>query len=283
MQLSTPAKINLFLRITGRRSDGYHELDSLFLPVSVFDRVELEATDARTTTISIRCNQPQIPLDDGNLAARAARLFLERTASSRRVAIDLDKDIPAGAGLGGGSSDAGAVLRLMARLDGIDPLALAPIALRLGADVPFFLDPRPARIGGVGERIIHLEGKCRLHMVIGVPPIAVPTAEIYRHLERHEWNGPAPLRLPEPLDAAAATQDLLVNDLEPVAIRRYPQIGEVKVLLKDLGALCVSMSGSGGAVFAIFNDAAQAAAVAEAAALRMPRARFRAARVIDNG
>jgi 4-diphosphocytidyl-2-C-methyl-D-erythritol kinase len=283
LQLSTPAKINLFLRITGRRSDGYHELDSLFLPVSLFDRVALEAHDAESSVISIRCNWPEIPLDDHNLAVRAARLFLEQSGLRRRVEIDLHKEIPAGAGLGGGSSDAGAVLRLMARIHGLEPAALAPLALRLGADVPFFLDPRPARVGGVGERVTYLEGECSLRMVIGVPPVVVPTAEIYRHLERHEWSGPGPARLPDRLDAAGAGRDLLVNDLEDVAIRRYPQIGEIKALLQNLGGAGVLMSGSGGAVFALFNDDAESGAAAESAALRMPQARFYAARVIDGG
>jgi 4-diphosphocytidyl-2-C-methyl-D-erythritol kinase len=278
-QLPTPAKINLFLRITGRRSDGYHELDSLFLPVALFDRITLKVDDAPQSSVALRCNWREIPLDDANLAVRAARLFLEARGLRRRVAIDLHKAIPAGAGLGGGSADAGAVLRLMARMAAIEPPALAAIALRLGADVPFFLDPRPARVAGVGARITYLERKCRLHLVIGVPPFPVSTAEIYRHLERHEWSGPGPVELPHSLEPDQISQALLVNDLESVAIRRYPQIGEIKALLQNLGAAGALMSGSGGAVFAIFAGAAAAQLAAQSAALRMPQVRFIATRI----
>jgi len=282
LELLTPAKINLFLRITGRRPDGYHELDSLFLPISLFDRIVIDADDgAAARAVSIRCNWPELPLDDHNLAARAARLFMEDRGLHWRVAIDLHKEIPAGAGLGGGSSDAAGVLRLMARLCGIEAAALIPLALRLGADVPFFLDPRPARVGGIGERIAYLDRDCSLDMAIGVPPVAVPTAEIYRHLERHQWSGPGPAVLPQMLDATGVTQDLLINDLESVAVARYPQIGEIKVLLQDQPAAAAAMmSGSGGAVFALFPTAARAQAAAKAAALRMPGARFFAAHVV---
>src|SRR5690242_7604755 len=116
---------------------------------------------------------------------------------------------------------------MMAQLYAIKPAAQAALALRLGADVPYFLDPRPARVGGVGERITYLRGACRLHLALGVPPIAVPTAEIYRHVQRGHWSGPGPAALPAPLAAGAITPQLLVNDLEGIALGRYPQIGEI--------------------------------------------------------
>jgi 4-diphosphocytidyl-2-C-methyl-D-erythritol kinase len=283
LELSTPAKINLFLRITGRRPDGYHELDSLFLPVSLFDRIVIETAPAPTSSVSIRCNWADMPLDSRNLAIAAAQLFLSEAGVSARVEIDLHKEIPAGAGLGGGSSDAGAVLRAMASLYRFDPAALVRLALKIGADVPFFLDPRPARVGGVGERITYLKGAVRLDLVIGVPPVTVPTAEIYRYLERRHWSGPGPSRLPSPLDAAATGPDLLVNDLEAVALARYPQIGEIKRLFEQLGAAGIAMSGSGGAVFALFSDAEKASQAAQAATARKPGARFFAVAVVGDG
>lgn len=282
MELRTPAKINLFLRITGRRSDGYHELDSLFLPISLFDRIGIEAEDAVSSAVSIRCNWSEIPLDDDNLAVRAARLFLEENSLRWRVKIDLHKDIPAGAGLGGGSSDAGCVLRMLqkiARLHGMEPSALVPIALRLGADVPYFLDPQPARVRGIGERITYLEGDYRLHMTIGVPPVTVPTAEIYRHLQRRQWSGPGPAALPMPLEADSLTAALLTNDLESVAAARYPQIAEIKAMLQNLGAAGTAMSGSGGAVFALFASESEALRATETASAQMPAARFFAVHV----
>lgn len=275
MELSAPAKINLFLRVTGRRPDGYHELDSLFLPVSLFDRIAVESMQAAASSVSIRCNRADIPADSRNLAVRAAELFLAETGLSARVEIDLHKKIPAGAGLGGGSSDAGAVLRGLASLHGFgDHSALERLALKIGADVPFFLDPHPARVGGVGERITPVDAIFRLHLLIGVPPVSVPTAEIYRHLERRGWSGPGPLELPPVFEAGTIGPELMVNDLEPVATARYPQIGKVKVLLQSLGAREVAMSGSGGAVFGVFTDAARASEGLVAAAAKMPEARF---------
>jgi 4-diphosphocytidyl-2-C-methyl-D-erythritol kinase len=280
LQISTPAKINLFIRITGRRPDGYHELDSVFLPVSLFDRVSVEAAEAAHAEILLRCNWAHLPLDDRNLAARAARYFLEHHGPRWRVSIDLQKEIPDGAGLGGGSSDAGAVLRMLARMHGIEPASLAPLALRLGADIPFFLDPRAARVGGIGERITNIQVDYALDMVIGVPPVTVPTAEVYRSLEPRDWSGPGPALLPARADGLVP--DLLVNDLERPAIARYPQIAEVKQLLRDLGANGVLMSGSGGAVFALFQGPKEASAAMQAAAAQMPQARFFAVAVVRN-
>ena len=134
-----PAKINLFLRVTARRADGYHELDSIFAPVSLYDRVNLELRLSPNCAVLLRCDHTNLGPDDDNLAVRAARAFMHEFGLIAEVMIDLHKEIPVGAGLGGGSSDAGAVLRMMARLTRIeDPLRLAAIALRLGADVPFF-------------------------------------------------------------------------------------------------------------------------------------------------
>jgi 4-diphosphocytidyl-2-C-methyl-D-erythritol kinase len=283
-ELLAPAKINLFLRITGRRPDGYHELDSLFLPTSLFDRIVIETADAQASAVSIRCNWAEMPVDSRNLAMRAAQLFMAEAGLSARVDIDLHKEIPAGAGLGGGSSDAGAVLRAMSALHGFDDqAALHRLALKIGADVPFFLDPRPARVAGIGERITYLSAAFGLHLVIGVPPVAVPTAEIYRYLERRHWSGPGPIELPAVFDSAAIDPELLVNDLEAVATARYPQIGKVKVILQDLGALGAAMSGSGGAFFGLFRDAKEASKTALEAAAKMPEARFFAARAVADG
>src|SRR5438105_2490205 len=118
--LETPAKINLFLRITGRRSDGYHELDSVFVPIELSDRVELELRPAGAASIELTCDSAAIPVDATNLAWRAADSFMKEFGIRARVRIRLTKRIPAGAGLGGGSSDAAAVLRLMSSLSGIN-------------------------------------------------------------------------------------------------------------------------------------------------------------------
>ncbi len=254
-----PAKINLFLRVTGRRPDGYHELDSIFVPVSICDDVAIEVRPARMASVQLLCDSPAIPVDHRNLACRAAHAFLTEFAIQADVLIRLRKQIPAGAGLGGGSSDAGAVLRMMARIYGAGEAALQPIALRLGADVPFFLNPVPSRVRGIGEWMEPLDRMAKLPLLIAVPPIEVPTALVFADLQPEHWTGPE-----SDSDLLAFVEgrigpEHLVNDLEQVAIAKWPQIGELKKLLQMLGARAAAMTGSGGGVFAIFDSTAQAA------------------------
>lgn len=276
-----PAKINLFLRVTGRRPDGYHELDSIFVPISIYDRITLEIRPAASAAITLRCNVPSLGNPESNLAVRAARAFMSEYGISAQVAIDLDKTIPVGAGLGGGSSDAGTVLRMMAalyRLDRSDtPERLGKIALALGADVPFFLDPRASRVGGVGERIAALVNFPRLHLVVAAPPVEVPTASIFKVLKKEGWSGAAPdTDLAEILRGDIEARHL-VNDLAASAMRLYPHIAKLKVLLEQCGARAAAMTGSGGAVFGIFPDDAEAARAAKEFAAKAPDARVHAA------
>ncbi|HLW71993.1 MAG TPA: 4-(cytidine 5'-diphospho)-2-C-methyl-D-erythritol kinase [Candidatus Binataceae bacterium] len=269
-----PAKINLFLRVTGRRADGYHELDSLFAPISLYDRVSLAIRPAPQCAISLRCEHTNLGPDDDNLAVRAARAFMTKFGLTAEVMIDLHKEIPVGAGLGGGSSDAGAVLRMMARLTRIeDPARLAAIALRLGADVPFFLDPAPARVRGIGERIEPLAGFTPLVLLIAVPPVAVSTAAVFQLLAREGWSGPAPNHIIEAAIAGRLSSDVLINDLAAPAMTAWPEIARLKSLLEQLGALGAAMSGSGGAVFGIFPTAADASHAAEQLRVQAPRAK----------
>ena len=152
------AKINLFLRVTGRRGDGYHELDSVFLPISLADEIRLEIRAADESSVTVNCNLPELARSRNNLAARAARSFMSEFDLVADVSIDLEKRIPVGAGLGGGSSDAATILCMMAaaaRLTDDEAAGrLRRLALSLGADVPFFLDPQPSRVTGIGERIV---------------------------------------------------------------------------------------------------------------------------------
>ena len=190
------AKINLFLRVTGRRGDGYHELDSVFLPLSLADEIRLEIRAANEPAVTVNCNLPELARLKNNLAARAARAFMSEFDLVADISIDLEKHIPLGAGLGGGSSDAATILCMMAAAAQLTDEAamstLRRIALSLGADVPFFLDPRPSRVTGIGERIVELAGLPRIPIVIAVPPFEVSTAAIFRALEAGAWSGPAP-------------------------------------------------------------------------------------------
>jgi 4-diphosphocytidyl-2-C-methyl-D-erythritol kinase len=269
-----PAKINLFLRVAGRRADGYHELDSIFVPISLADRVTVEVRPGRAASVALRCNDASLPAGDANLAARAAREFIAEFNVRAGVLIDLDKQIPVGAGLGGGSSDAGAVLRMLAALERIDDRArLVRLAAGLGADVPFFLDPRPARVGGIGERIATLPHFPALPLVLVIPPFEVSTQEIFKLLAREQWSGPAGDTDIAALASGDVAPAALVNDLAPVAMRLFPEIATLKSLLESLGARAAQMTGSGGAVFGVFASDADAERAALQARRRAPDAR----------
>jgi 4-diphosphocytidyl-2-C-methyl-D-erythritol kinase len=268
-----PAKINLFLRVTGRRTDGYHELDSIFVPISLCDRVGLSLRPSHAATVLLRCNWPGLGRAEENLAVRAARAFMDEFAIQAEVMIELHKAIPPGAGLGGGSSDAGAVLRLMAQLGGInDPRKLGAIAIKLGADVPFFLNPVPARVRGIGEQIEPLTAFARLELVVAVPSIVVPTSEIFARLSPRDWSGPASDEMVRALAAGRVAPDLLVNDLAGVVTARWPAIAELKAILQQCGAAGAAMSGSGGAVFGVFATSAAATLAADEVRRRYPAA-----------
>lgn len=256
------AKINLFLRVTGRRENGYHELDSIFLPVSFADEVRVEVEPAEEILISLDCNVAALASSQSNLASRAARAFMREFDLTATVGIQLAKNIPVGSGLGGGSSDAGTVLRIMAQMvpEVIreEPARLHDIALSLGADVPFFLDPHPSRVTGVGERIAPLQAMPQLPLVIAIPPFEVATAAVFRALDPESWSGPAPDADIDAILRGEITPAITVNDLAPVAIGQFREIGRLKGLLKDFGARAAQMSGSGGAVFGVFHTLEEA-------------------------
>jgi 4-diphosphocytidyl-2-C-methyl-D-erythritol kinase len=250
-----PAKINLFLRVTGRRPDGYHELDSLFVPLSICDRIDIELRPADSSSVNFFCDSKTVPGDERNLAFRAAREFLTEFSFRGDVLINLHKEIPAGAGLGGGSSDAGAVLRMMARLCRIkQSKRLLTVAMRLGADVPFFLNPTPSRVRGIGERSEPLGHIEKLFLLIAVPPVEVPTALVFQDLRREHWSGPAPDNDVLAIIQGRAERKHFVNDLESVAIPKWPEISDLKIMLEALGARGAAMTGSGGGVFGIFDS-----------------------------
>jgi len=284
-----PAKINLFLRVVGRRPDGYHELDSVFIPVSLWDRVRIEmrveTLSADRTAVVFRCDRDDIPRDEQNLAWRAADIFLREFGATihvpRDVAIDLHKEIPSGAGLGGGSSDAGAVLRMMAALCRVnDERRLTQIALALGADIPFFLRPRIAHVRGVGEIIEPIDTvadtwkSAPLRLVIAVPPVEVSTVQVFRALLPAQWSGPAPAEHLRALAAGRIIPGMLHNDLAAVAMTQYPEIARLREALIEAGAKDASMTGSGGAVFGLFSDAERASSAADWLRRELPNARY---------
>jgi len=286
LRLRAPAKVNLGLRTVGLRPDGYHLLESVFVPIDLADEVEVEIGPGRGAlrvelSLEAAADAPPdaiagLPDGPGNLAHRAASGFAERAGLACGIRIGLCKRIPTAAGLGGGSSDAAAVLRGLDRLlPGALPAdELRALALSLGADVPFFLDPRPALVSGIGEQIELLDDIPGLFLVLANSGDSVATAEVYG---LHD-QAPGALTPVEPgstmravssLRAVAADPDevdgaalasclgvLLENDLEPAARQICPAVGLLKQQLIEMGALAAGMSGSGGTVFGVFSDAA---------------------------
>jgi 4-diphosphocytidyl-2-C-methyl-D-erythritol kinase len=264
--LAAPAKVNLGLRVRGRRDDGLHLLESLFVPTELGDEVELEIAPSATPAVSIDVRWEGelggVPTGDDNLALRAARAFLASSDLRLAVRIQLFKRIPVAAGLGGGSSDAGAVLRGLGELlpDGVRDLP--GVALGLGADVPYFLDPRPALVCGIGERIRPVPGMPRLWMLLVNPGLPLSTGEVYRAydadlpaLTPDSWG--STMRWPcsgegRPVPLGDLTP-LLENDLERAAVRLLPAIVTLRERLDAVGATAVGMSGSGPTLFGIFE------------------------------
>jgi len=255
VQVLAPAKLNLGLRILGRRADGYHEIESVFAPLDLADQIELEIGEAERpeVTLALAGAAAGVPADATNLAVQAAAEFLAAAGLARAVRIRLTKSIPAAAGLGGGSSDAGAVLRALAASfpDAIGAPALAHLALELGADVPYFLAPCPARVGGIGERIQPLADFAPLTCLLANPGVPLSTAAVFAAFDADPTPSPRALDPELGLD--------LANDLEPAALRLCPAIAPLRERLRAAGARAVGLSGSGSTLFGLFPDAAQAA------------------------
>ncbi|MGE3277989.1 MAG: 4-(cytidine 5'-diphospho)-2-C-methyl-D-erythritol kinase [Vicinamibacterales bacterium] len=256
------AKINLDLRILGVRPDGYHDLRTVFQALALHDSVTLEP---RPGAFAIDCDDPAVPTDRRNLVWKAASLLWRTThprggATPRGVRVRLAKRIPAEAGLGGGSADAAMTLvglNQLWRLS-LDVPTLARLAARLGADVPFFLVGGTALGLGRGDDIYPLVDLPGVHAVIVRPGFGVSTAEAYGWFDEEpkRRRQPAPRPVPAAWPAWAAG---LRNDLEGPVVRHHPTIGRIRQALLEAGAVVAAMSGSGSAVFGLFErpDAAR--------------------------
>lgn len=272
-----PAKLNLGLRVLGRRPDGFHELDSLFVRLDIADTVTLRAAPGAAADRLLRCPAGIATLDDLPLTTGPDNLVLRAVAAYRAAAavqgvavepveVTLTKRIPWGAGLAGGSADAAATLRALARVWPAG-VALAPLAERLGSDVPFALaDVRAARVRGRGERIEPID-LGEIHLVLANPGAQVSAADAFR------WWSDRPVDVPAP--AAAAP----VNALEVAVAGRVPAVAAALTALRSLDAGPVAMSGSGSTCFARVADAHTAAGAARALAERQPTWWVVAARV----
>ncbi len=262
MVLHAPAKINLYLDVLEKRPDGYHELISLMCCIGIHDTVRfsfenLPANDG----ITVVCDHPEVPSGPDNLAHRAAAAFFETTGLPPGLSIAIEKQIPVGAGLGGGSSDAAAVLTGLNRHFG-SPLPenrLMTLGRRLGADVPFFISGRPAVARGIGEKLSPVVEIPDLPIVLIYPGRPVSTGTVYKKLN---------LALTKTkkihtkfIFETGKYRDIckhLYNVLEPVAMELCPEIGAAKQALIAGGADGALMSGSGSSVFGIFQEARKA-------------------------
>ena len=251
------AKINLHLRVLGRRDDGYHDLETLYQTVGFADRVTVELTSG---AVDLTVSEGDAPAGETNLAHRAASAFLRRWAPEVGVRIDLEKRIPMGGGVGGGSSNAATVLLALQQMLGRPAKheELHELARELGADVPYFLVGGTALGRGRGDELISIEELPERPVWLAIPPIGISTAEIFEELElanlrearaQIDWAG------------IGNGQWLLVdrgwNDLEETVMRCYPVVRDVYNALVDGGATSVRLSGTGATLFAFFRSPAE--------------------------
>ncbi len=253
MKILSPAKINLFLQVTGKRSDGYHELFSLMCCISLYDTISLQFD---TDEIKIESLHPDMPLDAGNLVYQAADLFFQTLKIKAGVRIGIDKQIPIAAGLGGGSSNAASVLRGLNHYYGY-PLSqdrIMTLGLKLGADVPFLLYQKPALASGIGEILKAYTAWLPDTVVIVYPGFSVSTAAVFQNLNLRLTKCKKVITKPTLKKSGYQIPLHLCNDLEAVTESQYPEIKSVKEQLILLGALGSLMSGSGPTVFGLFSD-----------------------------
>lgn len=262
MKIRAPAKINLGLRVVGKRADGYHLLDTIMVAITLFDELEIKkrkpdkSKGKQVAQLRVTCDHPLVPRGEKNLAYRAASLLLHEAGVTAPLDIHIRKRIPVGAGLGGGSTDAAAALVGITRLLKLhfSPRRLEKLAACLGADVPFFIRARPVRARGIGDRLTPLKRVPPWWLVILYPGFPVSTAWVYGNLRLNLTKSRANTKLSTLLTSAPKFADLLVNDLEVVTVKRYRRIKHLKDSLIELGAARALMTGSGSAVFGIFGS-----------------------------
>lgn len=256
IQIAAPAKINLFLEILGKRPDGYHEIETIMQEISLCDYISLEDYDKE---VKFTCTNPKLPTGEDNLILKAVRLFQKELGIHRGVRIHLDKRIPIGAGLGGGSSDAVATLLGLNKLwhAGYDKKQLVILAEKLGSDTPFFVMGNTALCKGRGEVVIPYPLHAKYHYIIIYPKFEVSTATVYKNFKINLTKNLKDVSVflqslmsgnPENLGA------YLHNRLEEIVFRLYPNLGEIKRTLARFGFCGVLLSGSGSALYGLCRE-----------------------------
>jgi len=251
ISLKAPAKINLYLRVMSKREDGYHNIESLMQAVDIYDEITLEKSD----TIELICNDPSLPVDESNLAIKAATKLQNRLYFPG-VKIHLIKNIPSGAGLGGGSSDAAFVLRGLLKLYNLNlsMSELFEIGVSVGSDVPFFLSRGQAIVRGKGEIVEPVVLPLTYSIVVAYPPFSISTPEMFSMVKLNLTNEEIYSLLPKKIDVSRLMRSCseFRNDLEQIAISKYPDLSDLKRSLLGTGAFFVSMTGSGSSLFGLF-------------------------------
>ncbi|MEM9159297.1 MAG: 4-(cytidine 5'-diphospho)-2-C-methyl-D-erythritol kinase [Verrucomicrobiota bacterium] len=263
VEIFSPAKVNLFLAVTGRREDGFHVLSSLVSQLSFGDRVRV-ARAGRVGGIELSCSEPSVPSDERNLAYKGADLFRNYYEISEGVRVFIEKRIPPGAGLGGGSGNASVTLRAMGNLFGEqDEEVLARLAGEIGSDCPLFLGTKPCFMRGRGEVIDRLPDELSFslaghRLALFKPSFSAPTVWAYRTLaadkENYSENGWAESRLSEWSTGDLALKELLFNSFEKVVFRKFPALTLLKERLEAELGLKMLLSGSGSACFVLLDE-----------------------------
>ena len=254
MQVIAPAKINLSLRVLGRRSDGFHEIETFIAPISLFDELKLEQRSGKQK-VAFRCDDPSVPQGDDNIVVRATNLFFEKTRIASGVSIKLKKRIPHGAGLGGGSSDAASTLLALNELfeTNLPREALAKMAETIGSDVPFFIFQSAAVCKGRGELVSPARLGKQLSLLLLKPEFGVPTQWAYSR-----WRDSREIPAISYTSQAFEGQTFL-NDLERPVFEKFIFLAAIKTWLLKQPEVCAAlMSGSGSTVFAVLRDRAAA-------------------------
>ena len=281
--LEAPAKVNLWLRVLGRRADGYHDIETCMHALALHDLVYVEPRTRGGIELQVRAGAGSghaVPANEDNLVHRAARAFFVHTGIDAAVRLRLEKRVPAGGGLGGGSSDAAATLLLLNALHGapLDATTLHTLAARLGADVPFFLRGGTQLARGIGEQLETIAHAPHVHVLLILPPFGTSTAAVYENWRAQLTEASGPARFPA--GKILAYKGLAVphgclpngfcNDLEPPAMALHPELDRLRRRILERG-YPVQMSGSGSTLFIAFADAQAGeadAAVHELAPLR---------------
>ncbi len=269
-----PAKVNLYLHVTGRRDDGYHLLDSLIVFADCGDVISVEPSDDLSLSLSGPFANEISELGENNLVMRAASTLAAAAGISPRAALTLEKRLPVAAGIGGGSADAAATLRALGRFWNlkIDDDAVRRLALGLGADIPACLWSRPVAASGIGDLVVGFEGDWpTLHMVLANPRKPLATAKVFASRAGGFGKAVPILETPANLEALVSALMRRRNDLEAAACELEPSVTQVLGALSEQpGCHLARMSGSGATCFGLFNDASAADRAAQELASRQP-------------